>query len=110
MKTPQRGEIWQASISEESQGKLWLILSPNHRNKNMDEYLAVRVTTTSKWSHLPTWAAVPPVDHACIHGYVNAETLTTLYPTDFDKDEPECAVSSATFEAIKPALLSALGY
>ena len=107
---PRRGEIWQATISDESEHKLWLIVSNNNINENEDMYLAVRVTTTSKWAHLPTWVAIPPADHRCVHGYINTDTLTTLFPRDFDKPEPECAVSGATMAAIQPALLKTLGY
>lgn len=109
-RTPNRGEVWLAQISGVEEPKPWLIVSRNVRNRNAGSYLAVRITTTNKYAHLPTWVPVPAVDHACMRGYINTDTLMELFEDDFVRSEPECAMGGATLEAIKPALLKTLGY
>lgn len=71
---PVRGQIYRVDIGYGA--KPWLIVSNNHRNRNLSGVLAVRITTTPKHVDLPTWVRLDPSDP--LVGCVNTDDLQQL--------------------------------
>src|SRR4051794_13007788 len=76
---PIRGTIYWADLG--SGRKPWLIVSNNGRNQHLDDYLAVRVTTSDKPS-LPTIVELAPGDP--LVGRVLCDEIALLFDSDLD--------------------------
>ncbi|MCJ7859090.1 type II toxin-antitoxin system PemK/MazF family toxin [Corynebacterium kalidii] len=86
--------------------KPWLIVSTNRRNRSLGTYLGVRITTTSKFSHLPTVVALPPGEIA--NGWALCDDLDVLYDEDFT-GHTWGALSNTAMRAVERGLQAALG-
>ncbi|MGP9759531.1 type II toxin-antitoxin system PemK/MazF family toxin [Corynebacterium sp. AOP12-C2-36] len=99
-----------ADISDNNGGfippKPWLIVSPNRRNRSLGTYLGVRITTTSKFSHLPTVVALPPGEIA--NGWVMCDEINVLYDEDFT-GKVWGALSANAMRVVEGGLQAALG-
>lgn len=99
-----RGRVYLADL-ESGQPKPWLVVSPNSRNRGLRSALAVRITTTNKYTDLDTVIQLP--DREVVHGWVRCDSLTVMYD-----DEPEQelgALSPRAVRMIEPGLKAALG-
>jgi mRNA interferase MazF len=72
--SPVRGQIYRADIGFGA--KPWLVVSNNRRNAALGDLLAVRVTTSTRHAHLPTWIALAAADP--IAGWVICDDLQQL--------------------------------
>lgn len=104
---PQRGRIYLAPLGDESdaENKFWLCVSNNQRNPRLDEFIAVRLTTTRRPS-LPTWVALGPQDKPST-GSVACDDIGPIFRDQVVKDAG--ALSSATMRRVERALLIVLG-
>lgn len=72
-----RGQVVQAAVGQD-EPKLFLVVSNNGRNQSkMDSVLVVRLTTTSKWNHLPSVIEIPPAEG--VVGSVMCDNIMELY-------------------------------
>lgn len=101
-----RGAVYQANLGGEGDDpKLWIVVSPNGRNRNLGSALVIRVTTTPKYLDLASVVALP--DSEIIHGWVRCDTLTVMWD-----DEPVKQIgglSSFAMREIGRGLLAAIG-
>lgn len=96
----QRGQVYRADLGYGA--KPWLVVSNNHRNRVLDEVLAVRITTTAR--DLPTWMKLSTADP--LVGSVNADCLEQIH-----RDELGVllgALSPSTMRGVDQALRVAL--
>jgi mRNA interferase MazF len=84
--------------------KPWVVISNNQRNRNLDSVIAVRVTTTSKNSGLPT--VVPMSSADPLVGFVLADDIEQLYQEDLVRAGG--ALSPRTLTALNEALKIAI--
>lgn len=94
-------------MGEESdaENKFWLCVSNNQRNPRLDEFIAVRLTTTRR-ATLPTWVAMGPQDKPWT-GSVACDDIGPIYRDQVIKDAG--ALSSATMYRVDRALPVVLG-
>lgn len=104
---PQRGRVYLAPLGDESdaENKFWLCVSNNERSPRLEEFIAVRLTTTRK-PRLPTWVALGAQDKPWIGG-VACDDIGPIYRDQVIKDAG--ALSSATMRRVESALLIVLG-
>ena len=104
---PQRGRVYLAPLGDESdaENKFWLCVSNNERNPRLDEFIAVRLTTTRRPS-LRTWVALGPQDKPWT-GSVACDDIGPIFLDQVVKDAG--ALSSATMRRVERALLIVLG-
>lgn len=104
---PQRGRVYLAPLGDESdaESKFWLCVSNNERNPRLDEFIAVRLTTTRR-PRLPTWVALGPQDKPWT-GSVACDDIGPIFRNQVIKDAG--ALSSATMRRVERALLIVLG-
>jgi len=106
---PQRGRIYLAPLGDESdtnvENKFWLCVSNNERNPRLEEFIAVRLTTTRR-PRLPTWVALRSQDKPWA-GSVACDDIGPIYRDQVIKDAG--ALSSATMRRVETALLIVLG-
>lgn len=99
-----RGRVYMADL-ESGEPKPWIVVSNDSRNRALGSALAVRVTTTNKFTELPSVVALPAGE--CVSGWVRCDNLTTLYA-----DEPTKALlglSRPAMARIEDGLKAALG-
>ena len=104
---PQRGRIYLAPLGEETdaESKFWLCVSNNERNPRLDEFIAVRVTTTRR-PRLQTWVPLGPQDKPWT-GSIACDDIGPIFRDQVSKDAG--AVSRLTMRAVEKALLIVLG-
>lgn len=104
---PQRGRVYLAPLGDESDAetKFWLCVSNNERNPRLDEFIAVRLTSTRR-PRLPTWVALG-VQDAPWTGSVACDDIGPIYRDQVIKDAG--AISNATIRRVERALLIVLG-
>ena len=104
---PQRGRIYLAPLGEESdaENKFWLCVSNNERNPRLEEFIAVRLTSTHR-PQLPTWVALGPQDKPWTGG-IACDDIGPIFRDQVVKDAG--AVSAATMRRVERALLIVLG-
>ncbi len=99
-----RGAIYKANL-ESDESKLWLVVSPNARNMALGSALAVRLTTSQKYTELSSVVHIP--DGELVHGWIRCDSLTIMY-----SDEPEekiGALSKFAMSTVERGLMAALG-
>lgn len=84
--------------------KPWVILSNNSRNRNLDTVLAARITTTTKYAHVPTVVPLTAADP--LVGYVLVDDIVQLYHDELT--EALGTLSLPTMAEISKALRIAL--
>lgn len=83
-----RGTIYAATLSHIQQEKLFVVVSNNGRNRQLQNALAVRITTTQK---PPNISSIVEIDHGePVHGRVCCDDIELLYPD-------ECRQSAGAF-------------
>jgi len=104
---PQRGRVYLAPLGDESdaENKFWLCVSNNERNPRLDEFIAVRLSTTRR-PRLPTWVALGPQDRPWTGG-VACDDIGPIFRDQVIKDAG--AVSAVTMRGVERALLVVLG-
>lgn len=104
---PQRGRVYLAPLGDESdaENKFWLCVSNNARNPRLDEFIAVRVTTTRR-PRLATWVPLGAADRPWVGG-VMCDDIGPIYRDQVIKDAG--ALSDATMRRVETALLIVLG-
>lgn len=103
MNPPLRGQVYRVDLGHGP--KPWVVISNNVRNRQLEDVLAARITTTSKIS-LPTIVPLEAAD-APLVGSVLADDIVQLY-----RDELTNAVgalSPRTLTRLTAALAIALG-
>lgn len=100
--SPVRGQIYRADIGFGA--KPWLVVSNNRRNAALGDWLAVRVTTTTKHANLPTWIALAPADP--IVGWIVCDDLQQLARDELT--ERLGALTPATMARVNTGLRVAL--
>jgi mRNA interferase MazF len=100
-----RGRIYRVDLGEGVGPKPLLVVSNNRRNAALGDALAVRVTTTSKWSHLSSVAPIDPGGGQT--GWVMCDDILTIDPDEVMADLG--AVSAGTMERVLAALLHVFG-
>lgn len=103
-----RGQVWLAQVVEDVDPKLYVIVSNNLRNKRLDTAIGVRVTSTNKYTELPTVVALPPQER--VNGWVRCDDITELWDEDLPRDSATATLSPSTMKAIESGLASALGF
>ncbi len=99
--TALRGQVFRVDLRYGA--KPWLIVSNNARNRNLETFLAVRVTT-DKHANVPTVVPLSPADP--LTGYVVVDDLIQLYRDELTV--PLGAVSVQTMRAVSTAIRIAL--
>lgn len=102
---PVRGQVFEADISGIGR-KLWVVVSPTVRNRNLEDVLTVRLTTTPKKPR-PSVVELDPRADAPFAGRVICDDIGPIY-----KDElgaPRGALSAATMTRVDQGLVAALG-
>lgn len=102
---PVRGQVFQADVSGIGT-KLWVVVSPSVRNRNLADVLTVRLTTTLKKPR-PSIVELDPRADAPFVGRVICDDIGPLY-----KDElgpARGALSRATMARVDQGLVAALG-
>ncbi|USY20041.1 type II toxin-antitoxin system PemK/MazF family toxin [Nocardiopsis exhalans] len=89
---------------EQDERKPFLVVSNNHRNRNLGDLLAVRLTTTRKEART-TVVPLGPADRP-LHGYVLCDEITHLYDDELLEDRG--ALSLATMTRVATGLKAAL--
>jgi mRNA interferase MazF len=104
---PQRGRVYLAPLgpASDAENKFWLCVSNNERNPRLDEFIAVRLTTTRR-PRLPTWVSLAAQDQPWT-GSVACDDLGPIYRDQVIKDAG--ALSNATMRRVDRALLIVLG-
>lgn len=104
---PQYGRVYLAPLGDEADAetKFWLCVSNNQRNPRLDEFIAVRLTTTRR-PRLPTWVALGAQDKPWT-GSVACDDIGPIFRDQVIKDAG--AVSPATMRRVERALLIVLG-
>lgn len=103
-----RGQVWLAQVVEDIGPKLFVIVSENHRNSRLDTAIGVRITSTNKYTELPTTIALPPQER--VNGWVRCSDITELWDEDLARDAPITTLSPNTMRSLEPGLASALGF
>jgi len=100
---PSRGQVYWADVGSVGR-KPWLVVSNNRRNHNLDSFLAVRITTTSRFAGMPTVVALGRDDP--VEGFVMCDDLLPIYRDEII--ESAGALAAATMKAVNDALRAAL--
>lgn len=107
-KTPAitRGRIYLAPLGDEAdaENKFWLCVSNNTRNPRLDEFLAVRMTSTRR-PKLSTWVALGPEDKPWVA--VACDDLGPIWRDQVIKDAG--ALTVVAMRRVERALLVVLG-
>ncbi|WP_306369942.1 type II toxin-antitoxin system PemK/MazF family toxin [Nocardiopsis sp. CC223A] len=100
-----RGRVYWAYLDTggQEERKPFLVVSNNHRNRNLGDCLAVRLTTTRKE---PRTTIVPLNPDDPLHGYVLCDEITFLYEDELLEDIG--ALSLATMTSVANGLKAAL--
>ena len=85
--------------------KPWLVISNNHRNRNLNSILAVRITTTDRYQGIPTVVPLAPDDP--LVGFVRTDDLEQLGTDELVRLRG--VVSPRTLAAVNEALKIVLG-
>lgn len=102
---PVRGQVFEADLAGIGR-KLWVVVSPSVRNRNLDDVLTVRLTTTQKKPR-PSIVELDPRADAPFVGRVVCDDIGPLY-----KDElgpARGALSATTMTRVDHGLIAALG-
>ncbi len=101
-----RGRIYLAPLSgeDDAENKFWLCVSNNVRNPRLNEFIAVRMTSTRK-PQLPTWVSLGPQDTPWVS--VACDDLGPIWKDQVIKDAG--TLSSAGMRKVEQALLRVLG-
>ncbi len=101
-----RGRIYLAPLGdqEEAENKFWLCVSNNQRNPRLDEFIAVRMTSTRR-PRLPTWVTLGARDRPWI--CVACDDLGPIFRDQVIKEAG--ALSTAGMRQVDRALLLVLG-
>lgn len=101
---PLRGRVYLAPLAEDSpDNKFWLCVSNNERNRVLEEFVAVRLTTTRR--DLPTWVKLTPLDG--FSGSVNCDDIGPILRSDVIRDAG--VLSAPTMRRVDAALIRVLG-
>ena len=98
-----RGRVYLAPLGEAGH-KYWLCVSNNVRNRQLGEFLCVRLTTTPK-PVLPTIVELTPADRP-LSGRIACDDLGPIYPDDVREDSG--ALSAATMRRVDAGVKAAL--
>ncbi|GAA4693400.1 type II toxin-antitoxin system PemK/MazF family toxin [Phytohabitans rumicis] len=101
--TPARGQVYWAEVGGIGR-KPWLVVSNNQRNRHLESFLAVRITTTDRHAGMPTVVRLSQDDP--LVGYVVCDDLGPVYRDEIVKSAG--AVSGRTMLAVNDALRAAL--
>ncbi|MGO1543587.1 MAG: type II toxin-antitoxin system PemK/MazF family toxin [Gulosibacter sp.] len=99
-----RGRIYLAKL-ETDEPKYWLVVSNNQRNRAFRDALAVRITSTNKFTELDSVVPLPTGE--ILTGWVRCDSLTTMYEDEPIKDVG--GLSPAAMRAVESGLRAALG-
>ncbi|MFE6309487.1 type II toxin-antitoxin system PemK/MazF family toxin [Nocardiopsis sp. NPDC057823] len=105
--TPVRGRVYWVYLDTEEgeqQRKPYVVVSNNHRNRNLGDCLAVRLTTTRKQERT-TVVPLGPAD-APLRGYVLCDEITLLFADELLEDVG--VLSHATMTRVAAGLKAAL--
>jgi len=96
---PQRGRVYVAPLDQVGD-KLWLCVSNNTRNSRLDEFIAVRLTTTRK----PVMPSIVPLSAADqpLVGSVVCDDVGPIYLDQVTRDAG--ALSAVTLRRVDTAL------
>ena len=100
---PYRGQVFWAGTPWGE--KPWLIVGNNRLNARLSDVIAVRMTTTVRFAHLPEVVALDPATDQ-LSGVVHCGTITQVRKDDLIR--PAGALSPATMAKIDIALAHAL--
>ena len=99
-----RGHVYLAKLGT-AEAKYWLVVSNNQRNARLDNTLVVRITSTDKYTSLPSVIAIPAGES--LTGFVRCDSLTQVWPDEIIKFF--CAFSPATMALVNDGLKASLG-
>jgi mRNA interferase MazF len=71
---PVRGQVYRADLG--AGPRPWLIVSNNHRNRQLNSVIGLRITTSDRHAELPTWVKLSGDDP--LVGYVLADDLENI--------------------------------
>ncbi|RCW45078.1 mRNA interferase MazF [Halopolyspora algeriensis] len=99
-----RGRIVAAVIDEELGEKYYLVVSNNRRNRRLDDFLAVRLTTSRK----PDLDTIVTIDdpQSSWTGAVLCDDIVAIFKSEVTREEG--ALSPSTMSRVDQALRSAL--
>lgn len=100
--TPVRGRVYWADLGAGE--KPWLCVSNNARNKALDGFMAVRITTTDK--KLDTESIVPLTGADPLVGFVLCDDMQQIYQDEIRRDGG--ALTMKTIMAVAHGLKVAL--
>ena len=101
-----RGRIYLAPLGDEAdaENKFWLCVSNNSRNPRLEEFIAVRMTTTRR-PQLSTWVSLGPEDKPWVG--VACDDLGPIWKDQVIKDAG--ALTAPAMRKVERALLLVLG-
>jgi mRNA interferase MazF len=103
---PVRGQVVWVELAGVEGRKSYLVVSNNQRNRQLDDVLGARITTTRKPEHLRSVIELTPDDHPLV-GSVLCDDIYPIF-----KDEIRAmwgAVTQATMRQVEDGLRNALG-
>ncbi len=101
-----RGRIYLAPLGpdEGAENKFWLCVSNNQRNSRLEEFIAVRMTTTRRPT-LPTWVLLGPPDRPWVS--VACDDIGPIYRDQVIKDAG--ALTGPAMRRVEQAIMIVLG-
>lgn len=98
-----RGRVYAAVLSHLGEEKYFLVVSNNRRNRQLDQVLAVRLTTTPK----PRLRSIVPLGPGeAFDGSVVCDDVVELYPDEVRRDLG--ALSTGSMRRVDDGLRAAL--
>jgi mRNA interferase MazF len=103
---PARGQVVWVELPDVDGRKPYLVVSNNQRNRNLDDVLGVRITTTRKPAHLTSVVTLSPDDHPL----VGSVLCDDIYPVFKEEIRGMWgAVTQNTMRRVEDGLRAALG-
>lgn len=100
----QRGRVYAAELGDHGE-KWYLVVSNNHRNRNLGSVLAVRFTTSPK-PILPSIVELHASEHG-FQGRIVCDDIVEIYEDEVRRDLG--GLSTQAMRAVEAGLASALG-
>jgi mRNA interferase MazF len=100
-----RGRIYRAHLDHIGEGKFFLVVSNNRRNRAFEQVLAARLTTTPPRVERP--AMVPLGPEETMTGWVSCDDIETIYDDEVRADVG--AITAIAMRRVEAGLRAALG-
>jgi mRNA interferase MazF len=100
-----RGRVYRAHLDHIDDGKYFLVVSNNRRNRAFEQVLAVRLTTTKPRHNRPAMVELSPGE--VMTGWASCDDIETVYDDEVRADMG--ALTTETMRRVEAGLRAALG-